>query len=39
MRHLEKCGLYERQTGRNRPWTDREVRVLRRDYQKDTGWD
>jgi hypothetical protein len=31
---LEKRGLYERQTGRNRPWTDREVRVLRRDY----GW-
>ena len=27
MIHLEKRGLYERQTGRNRPWTDREVRV------------
>jgi hypothetical protein len=34
MIHLEKRGLYERQTGRNRPWTDREVRVLRRDYGK-----
>ena len=32
--HLEKRGLYERQTGRNRPWTDREVRVFRRDYGK-----
>jgi hypothetical protein len=28
MRHLEQRGLYERQTGRNRPWTDREARVL-----------
>jgi hypothetical protein len=34
MVYLEKRGLYERQTGRNRPWTDREVRVLRRDYGK-----
>jgi hypothetical protein len=34
MIYLEKRGLYERQAGRNRPWTDREVRVLRRDYGK-----
>ena len=34
MIHLEKRGLYERQSGRNRAWTDREVRVLRRDYGK-----
>ena len=34
MIHLEKRGLYERQTGRNRLWTDHEVRVLRRDYGK-----
>ena len=24
MRHLEKRGLYERQTGRNQRWTDRQ---------------
>ena len=34
MIHLEKRGLYERQTGRNRPWSEREVRVLRRYYGK-----
>jgi hypothetical protein len=34
MRDLEKRGLYERQSDRNRAWTAREVRVLRRDYGK-----
>ena len=38
MRRLEKRGLYERQTGRNRAWTDCEVRVLRRDYAWVEHW-